>query len=258
MNAALVSPSTSTIGDWMKASIIIPAYGRPRLLREALASAAAVQAPDGGYEVIVVNDGSPSVNHRLVRRWWKGDRHHLTYARIEHAGLSAAVNKGLELSTGEYCTILPDDDTVRPNKLVVLSRALDLHPTAAAVYSLPHYFDRRGNDIPTPLVLRRFLLENPVLTWEHVAPDRRIMIHGTSLVYRRKICIDAGGWDTNLDTGEELEFHLRLLKLGHAFRAVDVVTTGYRVHHGCKSLVYRRDRTAMRHYISSKLAALDS
>jgi len=240
----------------VKASIIIPTYKRPGLLRNALRSAERVRAPDGGYEVVVINDGGPGVNRGLVRRWWNGPQDRLSYARIEHGGLSAAVNRGLGLARGEYCTILPDDDTILRNKLEVLASFLDRQPAADAVYSLPRYFDVAGNVIDAPRAFRRFLVAHPVLTWDHVARGDGMMIHGTSLLYRRQMCIDAGGWDTNLDTGEEWEFHLRLLKMGYTFYSLDVVTTGYRVHPGCKSNVFRRDRSRMRRYIREKLKGI--
>jgi len=241
----------------MKVSIIIPTYQRPRMLQEALRSVAAVRAPPGGYEVIVVNDGGRGVNRKLVRRWWPGRQETLSYASIEHAGFSAAMNRGLKMARGEYWTFCADDDTVLPNKLEVLCPCLDAHQDAVAAYSLPRYFDERGSTIAAPKSLRSFLLSHPVVTWKHIERGDGLMVHGSSMLYRLPECRDVGGFDTNLPTGEEWEFHLRLLKLGYSFRAVDAVTTGYRVHDGCKSLTHRRDRSAMRQYINHKLASLD-
>lgn len=240
----------------MKASIIIPTYERPSFLRQALESASAVRSPTGGYQVIVINDGGAGVNRNLVRKWWTGPQERLAYARIAHAGLGAAVNRGLALAVGRYCTILPDDDTILPNKLEVMCSFLDAHRDAPVAYSLPAYFDANGSPLQAPPILRRFLLSHPVVTWEHVQRGEGPMIHGTSFMYRRDVCLEAGGWDTNLATGEEWEFHLRLLKLGYSFHAVDAVTTGYRVHDGCKSNRFRKDRSSMRRYIRDKLGQI--
>ena len=233
----------------MKASIIIPTYKRPKLLRQALNSAAAVRYPPDEYEVVVVNDGGPGVDRKRVRSWWRGPQDCLRYARIRHGGLSAAVNRALELARAELCTVLPDDDTVLPNKLEAMVPIFERGEVDVA-YSLPRYF---GAQSGTPARLRRFLRAHPVLTWAHIERGDGLWVHGTATMYRTRLCREIGGWDTKLKTGEEYEFHLRLLQAGHDFHAVDAVTTGYRVHPGGKSVTLRKNRSAMRRYILNKL-----
>lgn len=216
-----------------------------------MASAAAQRYPKDAYEVVVVNDGGAGTNRTNVRAAWRGPVH-LRYCRIEHRGLSAAINRGIALSRGEYFTILPDDDAILPNKLRVLCDFLDQHENADVVYSLPTYIDDRGRDIPTPEKLRTFLRSHPVLTWEHIRRGDGLWVHGTGTMYRRSVVDHVGGWDEKLDTAEEFEWHLRLLHAGHEFHAVDAVTTVYRKHRGSKSNHYSQRRKKYRKYIYGK------
>lgn len=240
----------------MKASIIIPTYRRPRFLRRALDSAATQDYSSSDYEVIVVNDGGPGTNRAMVRSIWKGDSA-LRYARIEHAGQSAANNRGLQLARGEYVTFLHDDDFYYPNRIASLSAFLDSTPEADIAYSLPQYVDPAGRPIKTPSSIAAFAKRFPRFRWEDIEKGHKMWIHGPSCMYRADVLRKAGGWDENLPTAEEWELHLRLLKLGHDFFAVREVTSAYRVHPGNKSLEYRKNRAKQRPYITAKLAKIE-
>lgn len=223
----------------MKVSVIVPTYHRPAFLAEALASVALQRYPPERFEVIVVHDGPdaarPCWAHPIPFRW----------VTQPHAGLSAAVNRGMEMARGEYLSILSDDDFLYPNKLRVLAEYLDAHPEADAVCSLPLYVDARGNSLGTPERSKRWLAANPVITWETVRRRRGLVFHGTGILYRTAMCRHAGPWDVTLTGAEEWEYHLRLLAMGYVFHGLSVVTTAYRIHPGQKS-GRRHRRTAAR------------
>jgi glycosyltransferase involved in cell wall biosynthesis len=101
-------------------SIIVPAYGRPQLLAEALGSVLAQTIQD--FECIVVDDASPSPvdvpddpRIRLVRREMNG-------------GLPAARNTGLQHASGRYVVFLDDDDLFTPERLSLGLDVLDQSP----------------------------------------------------------------------------------------------------------------------------------
>lgn len=235
----------------MKASIIVPTRRRLPLLAHALASAAAQDYPPDMFEVVVVVDGDPGTTKAKVDAMWSS-KAPLRYARTPHRGLSAAINRGIELSTGDCFTVLPDDDGLLPNKLSICCSYLEDHPEAEVVYSLPRYIDANGSEIATPPQLRRFLRSHKHLTWRHIQQGHGLWVHGTGTVYRRRVVERVGGWDTKLDTAEEFEWHLRLLHAGITFHGIDAVTTLYRKHGGGKSNEYSRRRAKYRRYIYSK------
>lgn len=217
----------------MKATILLPTYNRPALLAEALASAADQELSAADHEVVVVNDGGTSTEAG-VRSAWKG-KAELRYFCIEHAGLSAAINRGFRESHGECVTVLPDDDLIYPNKLSLSLDYLQQHPEASVVYSLPQYVDQTGKPIATPRRLRAFLLAHPVLTWGHIEKRHGMWVHGVGTVYRSAAWRAVGPWQEELPLAEEYEFHLRLLHAGYDFHALDAVTTAYRKHSTNKS-----------------------
>jgi alpha-1,6-rhamnosyltransferase len=239
----------------MKCSIIVPTFQRHQMLLHALETCAAQDYPKDQYEVIVVNDGGKGTNRHNVRAAWKS-KVLLKYSSTAHRGLSAAINHGLRKASGEYFTIVPDDDGILRNKLRVMCGFLDAHPEVNVAYSLPKYVGADGKTpIEIPDQLRQYLRSHPIVTWKHVLAGHGLWVHGTGTVYRRSVIDEVGTWDEKLQTAEEYEWHLRLLHAGHDFHAIDAVTTLYRVHGGGKSNAWRQKRrTEQMRYIYKKFA----
>jgi glycosyltransferase involved in cell wall biosynthesis len=90
-------------------SIVVPTYGRPRFLAEALESVLAQTVDD--WECLVVDDASPQPlgapddeRFRVVRRRSNG-------------GPAAARNSGMDAARGRYLAFLDDDDVLDPRRL---------------------------------------------------------------------------------------------------------------------------------------------
>jgi hypothetical protein len=101
--------------------------------------------------------------------------------------------------------------------------------------------------------ISKYLQNHELLTWRDITSGSRLKVHGTSTVYRTAAALSVGGWDETLDTAEEWEFHLRLLKFGFFFKGVPIVSTGYRIHSKNKSNKYRKNRQTQMEYIRHKL-----
>jgi glycosyltransferase involved in cell wall biosynthesis len=90
-------------------SVIIPTYGRPKFLSEAIASVLVQTCAD--FECIVVDDASPEpatlpndARLQLIRR-------------DENGGPPAARNTGIDAAGGTYVAFLDDDDVWVPTRL---------------------------------------------------------------------------------------------------------------------------------------------
>ena len=108
----------------VKISVIIPSYNRMELLRRALKSVMAqVLAPS---EVIVVDDGSTDQTAAMVTREFPTVR----LITQRNQGVSAARNRGIETSYGEWISFLDSDDEWLPEKLseqaTLIQRCLDI------------------------------------------------------------------------------------------------------------------------------------
>lgn len=129
-------------------SVVIPTYGRPDMVLEAVGSALAQVGPS--LEVIVVPDGDdPAAIAALARV----DDPRLRVVRPgAHVGNAEARNRGIRAARGAWIALLDDDDLWLPGKLAA--------QMAAAQESL----------LPHPIVTCRFLARND--TEEFLWPRR--------------------------------------------------------------------------------------
>lgn len=120
----------------MRFSIVIPVYNVQEYLQACINSVLANDCADA--EILLVDDGStdgvcPGLCDENAAR-------HPDLIRVihqENRGLGGARNTGLEAARGEYLFFVDSDDTIAPESLRVLSRAIDA--THADVYSFSMY-----------------------------------------------------------------------------------------------------------------------
>jgi glycosyltransferase involved in cell wall biosynthesis len=92
-------------------SVIIPSRGRAPRLRHCLETLAACDPPLGGWEVVIVDDGSDAPLEPTI-----GDAGVLPvrYVRQPPAGLNPARNRGAAEARGDLLAFLDDDTLVAP------------------------------------------------------------------------------------------------------------------------------------------------
>lgn len=109
----------------MKLSIIIPLYNKEEHVGHCLKSLLDQDLPSKEYEIIIVDDGSTDNSFTVVQGI--AEKHsNINLFRQQNMGPSAARNKGLEMSSGEYVYFLDADDYLASN---VLDRLLNLAET---------------------------------------------------------------------------------------------------------------------------------
>ncbi len=102
-------------------SIVIPTYSRPERLRNCLESLTRLKSPEGGFEVVVVDDGSPEPLQPVVAEF--ASRLAATCLRQENAGPATARNLGARHARGEYLAFVDDDCCVEADWLVAFQEA---------------------------------------------------------------------------------------------------------------------------------------
>lgn len=90
-------------------SVIIPAYNPGQALRKCLESVMKQTFKD--IEIIVVNDGSTDSTDEICQELSSKDNR-IVYISQENAGVSAARNRGIIQSRGEYICFVDSDDYV--------------------------------------------------------------------------------------------------------------------------------------------------
>jgi GT2 family glycosyltransferase len=114
-------------------SVVVPTYERADLLAHTLEALSRVEAPEGGFDVVVVDDGSSPAQAAAVERAVASARG-VRLVRRANGGPAAARNAGIAASSAPLVAFLDDDCRPTPSWLVELLRPFaDGEPTLGAV-----------------------------------------------------------------------------------------------------------------------------
>jgi glycosyltransferase involved in cell wall biosynthesis len=204
-------------------SIVIPTRDRYTLLLETLGSVRAQRGVD--CEVLIVDDGSAAEASARVAAL--GDAGVRVLRSSESLGVSAARNRGIAASTGEWVAFLDDDDLWAPDKLARQLAAAN-HDGRDWAFSGSVSIDesRRvlsGGEPPGP---------ERVVT---LLPVRNCVPAGASnVLVRRRTLLDSGVFDTSLRHMSDWDLWIRLA--GHGLPSVVASPdVAYRLHHNSAS-----------------------
>jgi glycosyltransferase involved in cell wall biosynthesis len=171
--------------------------------RRLLAALASQTMPRGTYEVIVVENGSADLADV------DGAYGFTRYARLSVANLAAARNTGLALARGEYLLLTDADCVPRPYWAERLTGCLASGKYGAAggqiVKHQPCTWVQRH--AITIVGGQRDLSYLPALDLPYVA--------GANAGYRTSALRDAGGFDEDLKSGNDVDACYKLGLLGH-------------------------------------------
>ncbi len=107
-------------------SVIIPTHARPCQLAGCLESLMLLQPPASGFEVIVVDDGSPQPLDDVVKPY--RDRLDLTLVRQSNGGPASARNTGAGVARGRFLAFTDDDCRPAPDWLTALAHRFEQMP----------------------------------------------------------------------------------------------------------------------------------
>lgn len=185
----------------MSASVtfIIPVYNGEKYIAQAISSAFSQDYDN--FDVIVVNDGSKDQTLSVLNSF-KDDR--LKVISLEkNRGRSNARNIGVRCSNADYIAFLDADDQIDSKKLELQMK-----------YMLNHNLDICGTWGYAVSKGKRLLFKHPV---EDKAIKSRIIkshtfIH-SSVIMRRSLFINSGGYDKDLNFSEDYDLFLRLVPI---------------------------------------------
>lgn len=126
----------------MKISVLIPAYNHGRFIDHSIQSVLNQSFAD--FELIIVDDGSSDDTWDILQRYTDP---RIRSFRQDNRGAHATINRAIELSRGEYISILNSDDLYHPRRLEVCVHCLEKNPHLGAVLSWVGGIDDRGQPV---------------------------------------------------------------------------------------------------------------
>ncbi len=129
-------------------SILTPVFDTPvSWLREAVDSVL-MQVYDN-WELLLIDDGSTATDLLRALPGVAARDRRIRLVRLEsHQGISAALNRGLDVANGEWITFLDHDDVLEPDALFQNVRLLQENPGLDLIYSDEDKLTDQGFDSP--------------------------------------------------------------------------------------------------------------
>jgi glycosyltransferase involved in cell wall biosynthesis len=216
-------------------SIIIPSFNRGHLIGSTIRSVLAQE--HSNWELIIVDDGSTDDTKEQVLRY-KDPR--ILYHYQDNAERSAARNKGLSLSKGEFICFLDSDDQWIPEHLSIVESTLRANNFLTALYFTGvqwNFEDGRKED-----VLFEPVSDKPI---EYVIKNQ---IGPSTQCVHRKI-IEKHRFDENLRVNEDVELNTRIV---NEFPLIQIrkVTVRMLIHE-------QNTKSLFREYITPQVQAMD-
>ena len=205
-------------------SICIPAYNAERFLGAALDSVRAQRFND--WELIVTEDGSSDSTEAIVSEFARTVTQPVRYDRHpNNLGLPATRNTGISAARGEWIALLDADDVWTAGHL---EAAANLIPGTSAelIHAGSVLFDSDSG--------RQMEVRAP--TPQMVAEFPRSLFYGayaiqpSSVVMRRCLWEDVGGFDPTFRYVEDREMWIRCARTGAQFKYTGLNTCLYRKH----------------------------
>lgn len=191
--------------DRITISVIIPTYNSKAQLGRAIESV--LRQSDPLEEILVVDDGSTDGTDAMVGQCFPQVR----YFRQANQGVSVARNFGAQKALGDWLAFLDADDLWFPEKQFIQKKILRRHPEAKMLTAGRVWIDRQGKVRPHRFCPKR------VFRWNFW----RLLSHNTiptpSVMVEKKAFFAAKGFDEGLETGEDWDLWLKLVKNYPAF-----------------------------------------
>lgn len=222
IEAAFAAAPFAAAGPWPRVSVVVCTHDGAATLRECLEGVHRLSYPD--FELIVVDDGSSDDSAAIARA------HGATVVRIEHLGLSAARNAGVERASGEIVAFLDDDAYPDTDWLQYLAAALrDERLAGVGGPNLP----------PDDGIVAECVAAAPGGPIHVLTSDREAEhVPGCNMAFRKSALDAIGGFDPRFRTaGDDVDVCWRLQEAGW--------TLGF----SAGAVVMHRRRDSIRRYL---------
>jgi GT2 family glycosyltransferase len=214
-------------------SVIIPTYNRQKLVQEAITSVLRQTYAD--YEVIVVDDGSTDDTGLVLEQRYGAT---IRYFYQDNQGESAARNLGIGRAKGEYIAFLDSDDLWHPKKLEHQVDAFEVSKDAGMISTQAYWINYEG--LKLRLLPHGHDLPGSTVSWEDLVLDNVVAGGGSTAMVRRSCLERVGGFDVDIQFGEEWDLWLRLARHFRIHQIPEPLSY-YRLHrHGTRGWAPRR------------------
>jgi glycosyltransferase involved in cell wall biosynthesis len=201
-------------------TVITPSYNQAQYIEQTIRSVLDQNYPD--LEYWVIDGGSTDGTLDILRKY--GSR--INWTSETDRGQTHAINKGIELSTGEVVAYLNSDDVYEAGALTTAGQFFARHPQAAWVTGKCRIIDQKGQEVRKAITFYKNM-------WLHLASYTLLLIldyiSQPATFWRREVVERVGPFDEALYYTMDYDYSLRV---GRHYRlhVIDEYLACFRVH----------------------------
>ena len=216
-------------------SVIIPVFNGEKYLREAIESVLAQTYKH--TEIIVIDDGSTDNSAKIARHYSPP----LKYFFQPNSGLSAALNRGVEVAQGSFFAFLDSDDLWMKDKLT---------------HQMAVFENNTDLDIVFGQIKQFFSPELDENQRKRIRIPAEVMpgIFKGSMLIKRDSFFRVGAFDTTWKVGDFVCWYLRAVEAGLKSVVVDEIVVLRRIHMNNMGI---RQRKSQKDFVRILKASLD-
>ena len=201
--------STNKLKTYPFVSVVIPAYNEEKTIKATIESVQQLDYPKEKLEIIVVDDCSKDNTFAAAKSLKISDPRIKVIRQEVNQGKGAALNKGLEVSQGEFFACLDADSFISSNALQEMLPEFENESIGAVI---PRIYVRN----PENFILKIQWFEYVISFFYRKLMSHIDCIHvtpGPFSVYRKSLLTEIGGFTTNRkNLTEDLEMAFQIQK----------------------------------------------
>jgi glycosyltransferase involved in cell wall biosynthesis len=206
-------------------SIITPSYNRAGMIREAIDSVRAQNYPS--IEHIVVDGGSTDGTLDILRSY-----PHLKIVSGPDQGMYDALNKGLNIASGDIIGFLNTDDHYSPGAFVQVINLLEQSRADAIAAQAAYFSQGPGNTIS---VFRKSVLLTPRVFWREITYGDPAF---NAWFFHRRVFGTLGEFDVTYRIAGDRDFLLRFALSKLIIMPLEEAVYYYRAHEHSLSMTH--------------------
>lgn len=225
-------------------SICIPTYNCEKYIRDTLLSI--INQDYENFEILLLDNNSTDNTIKFaIGILIKNIRPYQIIRNTQNLGYANNCNKGVELSSGKYVSILHGDDIYDPSFIRKQVASLEKYPESSGCFCFPKCIDENGNDITR----RKYDVESSkseIIYVDYLNYIDTFCKTGDNILFcpssmiRKKIYELTNGYSSSNALIEDQDMWTRILLNGNTFIIINECLVKYRIHSNQGSSNYKK------------------
>ena len=196
-------------------SVVMPVYNAFPFIDESINSILAQTLSD--FEFVILDDASTDGSDELLREWSRRDKRIHLHKSRQRLGLAASSNAVVARARAPLLARMDADDIAHPDRLGRQWNIMRDRQDVAVIGTLCNGIDASGREV------------RPRDRWRLVRHSAFIPFPHGSVMFRREVFDQVGGYNEDITRGEEQDLFSRMAAYGRVLTLPDVLYS-YRYH----------------------------